>query len=255
MSRYSPVAPIHLLEELYYGQNMLSGYQLLLAQDVLEHRSRFERLIFDMREDDRLDDPFVIMDNGVIELGTPVAISDLLEAASIVEADCIVSPDVLGNRDETRKLAMTHGDTIREDYRLMMVPQGANLVEVLQCVDWLAERFPTDGVPYLWGIPRWISTELGTRSSVLTYIHQYYPHSQIHLLGMSINVDDDLYCCEHPLVMGIDSANPICLAYHGYRIDEYHEQVPRGDLWTTDDLEGPFYIDMGYNVGWMHGRI
>ena len=247
-SKYSPVGPIQLLEELHYKHGLLPGYQLFLAQDVLEHRGRFERLAFDMRED--CDETFFIMDNGVIELGAPVPIEDLLEAAGIIEADCVVSPDVIGDFQETKKLAMTHGDTIREDYRLMMVPQGDDLVELCKCSDWLAERFPTDETPYLWGIPRWVANELGTRISLITYIQQYYPHSNIHLLGMSNNTVDDISAARNACVMGIDSANPLTLGMLGEHMGvEMH--LPRGDLWERELLD----IQMISNVRWMHNVL
>ena len=243
-SRYSPVAPIALLEELY-NRGLLDGYLLLLAQDVLDSPHKYAELVGNIRE--YATDPFIIMDNGVIELGAPIATARILEAANIVEADCVVTPDILGDFEGTKKLAMSPDvQLIAKDFDLMLIPQGGTTHEVYDCIEFLSRAF---GQQY-WGVPRWIANEFGSRYPFLNYINTYHNPRGIHLLGMSNNTLDDIHCARQPGIMGIDSANPLVLAMKGISM-ETGGHAPRDDFWETNSLTEL----MAYNVEYMHAAL
>jgi hypothetical protein len=247
-ARYSPIAPVHILRELY-NADLLDGYLLLLAHDVLKHPKEYHDLVNDVRMSycDLEYEPLVIMDNSVIEQGTSVDIADLLEAASIVEADVVVAPDVIGSYIETKKSLMTHGDLIRQSYSLMLVPQGNSVFEVMRCVDWMSGTFESTAImenATYWGIPRWVANRFESRSSIVHYInllHKYKPAmAQIHLLGMSQYYRDDVYAACMDNVIGIDSANPLVLGLRGQLISYSPYAAPphmdRGDYWEQPSL-------------------
>lgn len=253
MTKYSPIAPIGLLQQLH-DDRLLDNYLLLLAHDVLEHDQAYLKLIEEW-EETSLQPTTIIMDNGTIENGAPVSLEDLMEAAALVDANVVVGPDVVGDYEETKKLMMEQGDIIRGSYKMMLIPQGETLEMACECVRWMDERFPTPEEQW-WGIPRWMANDFGTRQGVITYINNYARGSgeiKIHLLGMSEDLDDDLRCAKTLSVVGIDSANPMVLGYlHESIEDPQRPKHPeRGDYWSSDYLH-PLMSD---NVRWVHNAL
>ncbi len=248
-ARYSPIAPIRLLEQLY-DKDLLGNYLLLLAHDVLEHPRGYIDLIDSLDTKDR----FIIMDNGVIELGKAMPVVDVVEAAMLVGANCIVVPDVLGSFQSTQKLVIEQSSALRNcGFPLMKLPQGKGLPELIQCVDWMRSYLEVpDSDPDYWAVPRWITNELGTRSSMVYYIGMRASIPKIHLLGMSKNRDDDMFCTTMNNVIGIDSANPLVAGYAGLSMITGHfRHINRGNLWQITDLG-----DMpAGNVEWMHANV
>ncbi|MEK0326889.1 MAG: hypothetical protein QQN63_14425, partial [Nitrosopumilus sp.] len=192
------------------------------------------------------EDDFVIMDNGVIELGKAMAFQAVIEAADIVQADCIIMPDVVGDYKATRKAVEAEWEIINNcDYSIMKVPQGDTDKELIQCVEWLAATFPRDIVDY-WGIPRCITNNarMGSRAPIIDYINNICLNAQIHLLGMSDNFKDDIECSKKYHVMGIDSANPIILGLMNVSINELWSHTSnsryvhpkRGNYWEAEDI-------------------
>lgn len=253
MPKYSPVAPIGILEQLYID-GLLGGYLLFLAHDVLKHPQQYCDLVSDlkMKYEDEL---FIIMDNGVIENGKPVSIGAILEASNLVEASCIVGPDVVGDLAGTKKLMMDRDVAlIRRDFDMMFVPQGKDITEVCDCIKWMAEKFPSPMEHRYWGIPRWIANEIGSRAGPINYINTYYENSKIHLLGMSHYLMDDVTSTKTRNVMGIDSANPLVMGYNNRRINSvgWPVHMERGTYW---DSCVHLNTMMRYNVDWVHGII
>ena len=246
-ARYSPIAPLPLLEQLHDRQ-LLGSYLLLLAHDVLEHPRGYIDLVDSIVDEDR----FIIMDNGVIERGNALTAIEVIEAANLVDASCIMTPDVVGNFVATQKLVIEQASALRNSgFPLMKVPQGQTLPELIQCADWLRDYLETpNSDPDYWGVPRWITNELGTRASMVHYIGMRAEKPKIHLLGMSENLDDDLFCARMENTMGIDSANPLVMSYTGIVLPDY-KHVKRGCYWDLIEL-WPQAID---NVKWMHGSV
>lgn len=254
MARYSPIAPIALLEEMQ-EKKILGNYILLLAHDVLKEPIRYENLILNMRDfDNEEDDSFVIMDNSVVELGQAMYAEDVVEAACVVEANCIMTPDSLGGFDATVALIEDQAATLETcNFPLMRVPQGATYEELEQCVAWIHDYLPAeDNKPEYWGIPRWITNELKSRAEVICYISSTIPRAQIHLLGMSNSYLDDTMCAVHPQVMGIDSANPVVMGQDG--MDMIHQpwiHMTRGNYWDDIELARTAIL----NVEHMHNAV
>jgi len=192
------------------------------------------------------------MDNGVVENGAPVSLADLLEAASVVEADLVVGPDVIGDFVGTKKLMLEQAHIIKRDYRLMMIPQGKNLQELLECVDWMYSYYP-ELVRY-WGIPRWIANTMDSRQVIINDINQHSGIHHIHLLGMSKDLHDDIACTKMHNVMGIDSANPLVMGYNNRRINtpEWPAHMERGTYWDACVNVNAMML---YNVEWARSVI
>lgn len=248
--RYSPIGPLPILEQLQ-GQGVLGNYLLLLAHEVLKDPRGYIDLTDEL--ENTIENPkFIIMDNGVIERGAPVGAGELLEAAHLVEADCVVTPDVIGDAAATKKLIMDQGHLVSRDFLLMRIPQGSCLTDLFACVDWLNDRLPANGGPSYWGIPRWIANSMGTRTVILNYINTKCPKAKIHLLGMSRKLRDDQKCLKLPNVIGIDSANPIVMGLMGMRMRQGDwTHMDRGNYWECEIL----HTEALENVEFMHNAL
>ncbi len=234
--RYSPIAPITILQELQ-REEVLENYLLFLAHDVLANEADYVFLMDEMYTPENIPD-MVIIDNGVIELGTPLSFSNVIEAANIVMATCVIMPDVIGDFSGTQEAVAAEMGAIRNcDYPIMKVPQGKNHAEVIQCIEWLMSYMPERSNQDYWGIPRWLSNKLGSRAPYIEYINRVHAAPKIHLLGMSDDWGDDQYCAQLPNVIGIDSANPIVLALNGHcMIHHGYGHLPRGNYWQETEI-------------------
>ena len=247
--RYSPVGPIKILEQIQEA-DALGNYLLLVAHDVLADDIGYSLLLDDMHNPNDADE-FIIMDNGVIELGEAMPFDDVMGAAEIVLPDCIVMPDILGEFTATRKLMESQSKAIVDcPFPLMKVPQGSDLSQIVACIDWLHEEIhPMWPLKNYWGIPRWIANKFETRAPVIDYINRLgaAPAPQIHLLGMSDYWGDDLLCAILTNVMGIDSANPIVRGLGGIHMETAKPaHVPRGDYWRTLYINGCVLENIAY---------
>lgn len=234
--RYSPIAPIKILQ-LLQDSEVLENYLLLLAHDVLDHEVNYVSLMIEVECSS--DQPeMVIMDNGVIELGKAMEFEDVITAADIVAAECIIMPDVIGNFQATKRAVQAEYNLITNcDFSIMKVPQGSDYAEVICCVEWLIDTIPSPSDKDYWGIPRWVANKLGTRGPLIEYINRVCSRPKIHLLGMSNSWEDDLYCSHLPNVIGIDSANPLVLGLKDhYMGDLEYWHPPRGDFWEQTDI-------------------
>lgn len=258
-AQYSPVAPVHLLEQMFYKEHdtnqahrYVGNYLLFLAHDVLAHPNDYHRLAYDI-DHGYGNVSFYIMDNSVVELGTPINIKDVIKAADIVRASCIMTPDVLGSFPRTQEVVEKARVQLMEStYHLMRVPQGATPSELMQCVNWLRDALPIDftrGEPEYWGIPRWVANEHGSREPIIQYINHINPDALIHLLGMSHSFEDDIACTKLPGVMGIDSANPLVFGQYRWLLgQDAYVHMDRGDYWKCTKLNGY----MLHNLRFMH---
>lgn len=244
-ARYSPVAPIALLENLFAHEEVIDKlivghYLLLLTHDVLNYPGRYKALIERVRRRyESGGDTFIIMDNSVVELGEAMDVSDVISAAHVVNAECIMTPDVLGDAEATKKLVAEQANQLLTcNFPLMRVPQGKDNAELIKCVDWLDTYLPSPRwAPSYWGIPRWVTNELGSRIPIITHISTGMHNSKIHLLGTSNNYEDDCRCCWMPKVMGIDSANPLVMGYAGFDIMDGWMHMQRGNYWDLSRID------------------
>ncbi len=259
-ARYSPIAPVHLLEQLFFAEaesdfshRYVGNYLLFLAHDVLAKEDDYHHLAYDINHGYG-SESFYIMDNSVVELGVAMNLEDVITAADIVGAECIMTPDSLGSFPQTRiAIKQVLPQLLDSPYPLMRVPQGASPEELIACVDWLWETIPASAYPEYWGVPRWIANQHGTRRPIIQYINKVCPDAQIHLLGMSNNYLDDIVCTTLHNVMGIDSANPLVLGYHERLLGHMwlYSHLDRGNYWECAQLNE----HMLHNARYMHDAV
>lgn len=224
MAEFAPVGPHRVLQGLK-DHDALGKYHLLLAHDVVEHEEEYHRIFDDQ------DDVFVIMDNSVIELGEPVSGEIMRKACNIVDPNLVVLPDYIACAEQTYNASL-HAAHV--DYKglepFLAVPQGLNYGEFTKCAD---RMLSIPGVRAL-SIPRHATAKLGTRMNLIWYITSRYPEIQLHLLGFSDDLEDDIRCARCSEVMGIDSAVPLHLGDRNIQLTKTLQgHPPRGNWWDT----------------------
>ncbi len=230
-AKFAPVAPLPILKDLH-NRGLLGDYILLLAHDVLANREDYTDFISSIDPH-----PFIIMDNSTVELGVPMVGQELLDAAHTVDAQCIVMPDVLHEKSRTlqmvaanmRELIELSGGEITQ--QIMLVPQGRTQNDIMHCIDIMWDLYHS--LNPVWGVPRWMSNDFGSRAPVVDYLNFIAGGriDHIHLLGMSINFEDDIRCTFKDNVKGIDSANPLVLGQLGRSLLDGWTHEARGTYW------------------------
>jgi hypothetical protein len=187
-------------------EGFMGNYQLLLAHDVVANEDKYRSLLEGFRG-------VVILDNSLIELGSPVSTEVMLHAANITNATYAVLPDKLFACAET----VTASTTAAREWQaagmeasFMIVAQGMTIAERIKCVEEISNQ--AELLHFAVGIPRAIVGLEGTRLATIEALHGQFKTWQ-HLLGFSGNYYDDVRCTKHSSVMGIDSATPIRLGY------------------------------------------
>lgn len=202
MSEVAIVAPLNVHKRLA-EEGVLGTYQLLLAHQVLEEPQA--HLDFWRAQKDQ----FIIMDNSLIELGHPLPIDVVAEAADLVGARVLVLPDVLGDRTKTYKLfagalEQAKYQGLDEKFKLLGVAQGQTSQETFLC----GRDMLKAGADFL-SVPRHLVQTAGTRTEAVRLLGKLGADVRMHLLGFSNNLFDDFYTLGYPGVMGIDSAVPV----------------------------------------------
>lgn len=244
MSQFAPVAPPQLLLDLK-AKGVLGKYHLLLAHDVVAQKELYREIFSDA------EGMTIIMDNSVIELGEPVSPEILQEANSIVPTTVTVLPDYIGECERTIGSCTVAAQKWSQKGLgpFMVVPQGQTLPEFITCAEVLRN------LPYVeaWGVPRHATAKLGSRHPLTYQLIILKPLMQVHLLGFSDNLKDDISVARAPQVNGIDSAVPLRLGLADIVLHEDLEShAPRGDYWETAKVANDLVLS---NLAYIRERI
>jgi hypothetical protein len=236
MAAFAPVAPARILEQFHMA-GILGEYHLLLAHDIVANE--LNRATYHNVFAQRPWEGTVILDNSIIELGSAVDLDVISTAAEACRANVIVLPDVLEDADATVKSITEAFDEWRtkfdevlgsRSYRFMIVPQGKTIEEFTTCAALLADFMDEAEMVVMWGIPRNLVKLHGTRVHGIAAVQEIDSTLDIHLLGFSDNVGDDIACAKLNGVGGIDSAVPLRVpSFEAIVNGEIAE--PRGDWW------------------------
>jgi hypothetical protein len=193
------------------------------------------------------DGAHVILDNGMFESGKPTTFESLVATAALYKVDEIVVPDVRAEMIDTMKMAEEFyhfADGFLQDLKLMVVPQGCNVVEVCECVDAHVALLAQCGfVNYIVGVPRWLGEDLypEARLSVIEHVYRCHPGVQVHLLGLNRRMPTDIrYVVEayRGIARGVDTDAPFVWASHGSLLADVVDigyQRPKNYLSLTAD--------------------
>ena len=219
MTEFAPVAPIQILEGMK-AAGVQGTYHLLLTHHVLEHPQRFHDLFADLPSQCT-----IIMDNSVVELGDAVSDEKVKQACDVIAPARTnkgalhwiypVLIDVMADGPKTRETSTESWNWWRaagQEYSPMVVLQGNDWKSFTQTADYFLLNDQFGRIENV-GIPRVLVEHLGTRQLAIQYVDAIRPDINVHLLGFSDDVTDDVICCNLPSVRGIDSAVPVRFSY------------------------------------------
>lgn len=220
MARFAPVAPIQVLEGLaHHSREAFGDYHLLLAHHTVEHPKRFQQLfarVSQLLEKANADPITVIMDNSIVELGGAVDDSMIREAVELVRNPKIrvipVLPDVMGNGVQTREMSRdayirwVESDMPGDGFSV--VCQGVDFQDYQESLVMFGNQaiFP---LIRMLTIPRILTKLEGSRVRAAIRMRDYMETHEIHLLGFSDNISDDIDSAAVLPTAGIDSAVPL----------------------------------------------
>lgn len=218
MAEFAPVAPIQILEGMKEAK-CIGSHHLLLTHHVLEEPDRF-RECFRSHTFPDIPSYTIFMDNSVVELGSAVTDAMVLEACQIVGDDggnwvYPVLTDVMGDGPATIEASERSYDwwyANAPEYLPMVVLQGNDWESFTKTADYFltGDKFRNLG----WaGIPRILTSHLGTRQLAVQYVDAIRPDINLHLFGFSEDVTDDIIAAQHPGVQSMDSAVPVRYPY------------------------------------------
>tara|TARA_R100001086_G_scaffold226617_2_gene145339 strand:+ start:441 stop:1226 length:786 start_codon:yes stop_codon:yes gene_type:complete len=240
MASFLPVAPPHILKELFSNTRILHN-AFYLAHEVVKDPEAYEQFKpgNDLNRNWTMNR--TIMDNSVIELGNSVDFGMVKEATEITGAQVVVLPDVLldgqGTLEASVEAYPDWAAYFSSRAELMFVPQGENMISWLRCLEQFMAMF-TGNQPAWIGIARNTTRRIcNSRRELVDIVSTLYPRVNIHLLGFSDYVWDDMVSAKHPAVASIDSAVPVRLANSEQLLSkEFHTFVNlsgRGNWWET----------------------
>jgi queuine/archaeosine tRNA-ribosyltransferase len=248
MPKFAPVAPAQIVRQLLPYSS--GDYHLILAHDVIKHPTEYNS-VYDQHNFT------VILDNSVVELGSAVDVKIIHDAAVTTNANIIALPDVYKDGPATTrsiynalpKWRATFEDHFAQRARSgwMIIPHGATLKDFATCAECLND---IDGA-IMWGVPRVLVEQIGTRRDAVKICHMLNPERPIHLLGFSDDLIDDMLCAHLPRVSGIDSAVPLRAASLGRQMSLTIDMPPRGDWWETATYDSLMDENIGTVQRWL----
>lgn len=245
MKLFAPVCPPQMAQRLL-EVNLLGNYHLLLAHDIAHQPEEYSKVF------NKLEGATLILDNSVIEMGIAAAPDTVRKAQKAIcggrNEVVTVLPDFLGDGPSTAEASIDAGHRwpqmdIPGPY--MVVPQGQTIGEFALCAKHLSH------IPHVkwWGIPRYMVNTIGSRQKCIDICREIKPTWQIHLLGFSDDLIDDLAACRRAEVTGIDSAVPLRMGMIGRSMsidDMYATMLPkRQEHWW--DAAALWYPDRSIN--------
>lgn len=216
MAHFAPVCPIQVLEGLWAaGPQVFGEYHLLLAHHTVEHKARFSDLF--KRLGDAGYHGRIIMDNSIVELGDAVDMGMIAAAVNIIKDNCPeatvipVLPDVMGNGIATREAVAGAYDAWESGMPgdgFMVVVQGTDIDDFIESLEHFTQVDTYPEITTL-GVPRVLHKTCGSRVHAMRLVREYTERYQIHMLGFSDSITDDVDASCMVPQCGIDSAVPL----------------------------------------------
>jgi len=230
VASYSPVADGVTLNALS-NLNLTSDYYLLISSQVRDHPEQYEWLAR------RPSDVMIVMDNSVIEDGKPAPMAEIVAAADLLRTPWVVLPDVLDNYQQTIWLTDAALQVLEPNFKTVGVLQGNSINEVLNCVVDM-NKMSVDMI----ALPRCLTDNLNikSRANLIPAITRL-TKLPLLLLGFSDKPYDDVIACQHPVVRGIDSAQPIWMGRSGLKVPHVCPPTPL----TTERRPVDFWEQVG----------
>ena len=193
-----------------YDPAQYTDYHLILANEVISNNSYSDYY------SSLGDDHTIILDSGTVEIG--YADVDMINEAreKLGREVIVVAPDFLGDKYKTiTETEFFFQNTDIHKDNIMIVPQGENAEEWIECFDYLDLHYNES---FKWiGLPRISQDYLGGRSWLYQNVMQIHrrrrgmnDQPKIHLLGIQHTISE-IEWAKHfsSRIVGVDSSAPV----------------------------------------------
>jgi len=183
----------------------------------------------------------IILDNSVIELGEPLPASSLLEAREHFPRAVFVLPDRLRDYEGTVGVVREASASGLVCGHLMIVPQGVDWLEWLQCFSRLKEVLSSaSGVlSVVVGVPRLTEDWPGGRSCLLSFmLSAEVWKGPFWLLGIQHSLGEVSWAKGLEGVLGFDSSLPVKAAAAGVHPRNVRNlrELPDSEAYSIEDV-------------------
>jgi hypothetical protein len=203
MTVFAPIIPVGV-ESAIRSYGFVPNNVTLSPSVILQNQDMYKKLYSRNRPAQ------IFINSGMSEFDRNMGWNAVAEAARFVRATHIFLPDVLHDRDGTLGQATVAMVMLGKQpgFEVIGVPQGNSYEEYIDCANELVDM----GVNAL-AVAKSIQDISRLRATfVLGMSGLGVP---VHILGVSRDLDEDLYCCRLPRVKTISSALPIWLGQQG----------------------------------------
>jgi hypothetical protein len=204
---------------------------------------------------------FKILDNGANEDGKAVSDNSLLSYASLLPADEIVLPDVMGNKDRTVNAVDRFLDVNRTEalkYSCMAVLHAPTVRQAINTARYWSENRLISTI----GIPRIAAKhQANVRIEIATELHaRFNERFQIHFLGSVVMWPTEIRAVVKyaPFVRSMDTSLPFNFTIGRTDLEKWPRQVlPRPANYFIKDFGGIDKKLLEHNIetfkGWARG--
>lgn len=212
-------SPISMMSELC----PLGSIELCFIHLLKEKESIYKKYYFDAKGKGR----FLILDNGIMEIGYSMSTDDLLLTASDLKPDLVTPPETLGDGASTLNLTY---EFIRafESSKLYPTTKILGVAHGSDFKSWCSTFQELSQIPYIAriGIPYRIPFDIFTqnmscsnklktfvtrRIEICDWIAENHPTSQVHLFGLA-HPSELPFHTKHKFIKSIDTSLPIMAA-------------------------------------------
>jgi len=175
---------------------------------------------------------FVILDNGIMEIGYSMSAKDLLSVASEINPDLVTPPEILNDSHSTLKMTYDFVKDFKKSglypkTKILGVAHGANFIDWCSSFQKLMQipQIARIGLPYDIPFDIYTSTEVSgnrlknlviRRTELCNWISQFYPKAEIHLFGLAHPSELPLQL-KHSFIKSIDTSLPVMAAVNNVK--------------------------------------
>ena len=215
MTVYAPIIPVGV-ERSIRSYGFVPTNITLSPSIILQNIETYKKIYSRKRPSG------IYVNGGMTEYDRRMGWDSVAKAAILVKATHIFLPDALHDRDATVAMATDAITKLGKNppFEVIGVPQGQNYEEYIDCANEMVDM----GVHAL-AVAKSIQDISRLRATFVLGMGSL--GVPIHILGISRDLHEDIYCCGLPRVRTISSALPIWLGQKGQSLE---------NPWVSDTL-------------------
>ena len=204
--------------------------ELCFTHLLKENNTAYKQYYLDAKAKGR----FVILDNGIMELGYSMSADDLLSVSAELKPDLVTPPEILNDSHSTLKMTyefikVFETSGLYPNTKIFGVAHGATLKDWCSSFEELLQipQIARIGVPYDIPFDVYTSTERSInrlknlvirRTELCNWIAENHPSAPIHLFGLAHPSELPLQA-KHSFIKSIDTSLPVMAAINNIKYE------------------------------------